>query len=73
MSHRCFSEDFKTITVEIKTKKTDPSVIGLKNVSGLNWIVNNADGTILNVKNGDMLTVQKGMEIMMGSTKTVVQ
>ena len=67
------SEDFKTITVEIKTKKTDPSVIGLKNVSGLNWIVNNADGTILNVKNGDMLTVQKGMEIMMGSTKTVVQ
>lgn len=54
------SEDFKTITVEIKTKKTDPSVIGLKNVSGLNWIVNNADGTILNVKNGDMLTVQKG-------------
>lgn len=36
-------------------------------------IVNNADGTILNVKNGDMLTVQKGMEIMMGSTKTVVQ
>ena len=38
-----------------------------------NWIVNNADGTILNVKNGDMLTVQKGMEIMMGSTKTVVQ
>jgi hypothetical protein len=67
------SEDFKTITVEIKTKKTDPSVIGLKNVSGLNWIVNNADGTILNVKNGDMLTVQKGMEIMMGSTKTIVQ
>ena len=43
-----------TSTVEIKTKKTDPSVIGLKNVSGLNWIVNNADGTILNVKNGDM-------------------
>ena len=67
------SEDFRTVTAKIQTKKDDRTMVRLKNMSPLSWICMDAQGNQAVIKPGEAVLASEQMSINIGDTTLKVE
>ena len=67
------SDDYNEITGEVIRNPKNPAVWGLKNRSGFTWTVEERDGAITQIANGEVAVVLKIKAINFSNTKAIVE
>ena len=65
--------DFGSPTAEVVKHPRDPGVWGLKNLSGLKWVITAPDGSIHDVDSGKTAGLATGLKINFGSRQGEVR
>jgi predicted ribosome-associated RNA-binding protein Tma20 len=60
--------DFSNLVAKVNQHPQNPSVWGLKNVSGESWTVTTDDGSIKSIATGQSVTLSTGISINFGQT-----
>ena len=60
------SDNYNVITAEVKTKKNDPTTVGIKNISNLSWIMTKANDEQSMLNTDETIVVEKGMVFSIG-------
>lgn len=63
-------DDFKNLRGEVISSRSDPSVIGLKNLSGSTWVAVLPNGNTKEYPDGQVIKLGRGLKIIFGAQNT---
>ena len=60
------NDNYSNVSAEVKTTKGDPSIVGIKNLTDINWIVTKPNGELAALYSDETIEVEKGMIFSIG-------